>query len=100
MNSTTHKIHPNKEYSAREIRNYKLFPWATHYKTITQLIKKDIANRNELETRIEGAGYCTRYHIKGSNIQKYINKYSHILSVRVRKNIKSDDSTTKQSDQG
>ena len=75
----THTIIPSKEYSIGEIVKHKLFPWATHIATVRKTVKADMRSKNELSTRIEGSGHTTRYHIKGSNIKKYVAKYGHIL---------------------
>ena len=79
----TTKINPKREYSAHEIIQEKIFPWATRYSTLKLLIGRDMNGDNILETQITGVvGTGQRYSIKGKNINRFLKKYGSYLGAK------------------
>lgn len=69
-----------RKYTAQDIRELKLFPWATSDRTITKVIERDAySGENILHAQIHGEGRQRRYYIEGANIMKFVTKYGPAL---------------------
>jgi len=81
----TTTIDPKREYTATEILDQKLFPWARHPQTLARMISKDLTGENLLEAQVFGEGKRKRYLIKGRSISKFLKKYGTYLMMSSRK---------------
>lgn len=55
-------------YTALEIVRGRMFPFATSFYTVRNLIEMDRRKKNLLRASVMGKGTHTRYWIKGENI--------------------------------
>lgn len=71
-----------RKFTAQEIRELKLFPWATSDRGIVKVIDRDalFGEGGILRAQISGEGRQRRYWIRGANIIKYIERYGPALT--------------------
>ena len=85
-NMQVEAIEPKKEYSLKEIRDLRLIPWAVHYQTLQRIVSRDFIGDNILQAVRRGEGNGMRYEIRGSNIIKYMTKYTSGLMRTTKQN--------------
>lgn len=64
-------IDPKEWYTMQEIVRAKMFPWATSFWSIRNMVALDRRNKNLLKINISGTGKATRYFFLGANIIKF-----------------------------
>ena len=75
-----------RKFTAQDIRELRLFPWATSDRSIVKIIEQDAHfGENILRTQIYGEGRQRRYYIRGSHLIRFIEKYGPVLNVRIPK---------------
>lgn len=67
------KIDAAEWYTLQDIVRLKLFPWASSFWSVRNVVAQDRILGNLLKATITGTGRGTKYHFKGSNIIKFIN---------------------------
>ncbi len=70
---TQTKIDRTEWYSLQDIVRDKMFPWATSFWSVRNVVKKDLKNGNVLAVMKKGRGTGVKYHFKGENIINFIN---------------------------
>lgn len=69
------KIDPQAWYTLQDIVKGRMFPWATSFWKVRNVVALDRRSRNVLKAHITGTGRATKYHFEGANIQKFIDGY-------------------------
>lgn len=75
MIKKTTKIDPDGWYTMQDIVRDKMFPWASSFWSVRNLVALDGRNKRILKTNIKGTGRATKYHFKGENIIKFISEF-------------------------
>lgn len=72
MSKKKKEIKPNEWYTMQDIVRDKMFPWATSFWSVRNLVALDRRsrrkNRNLLKANITGTGRATKYFFLGENI--------------------------------
>ena len=66
------KIDPQSWYTLQDIVKGRMFPGATSFWKIRNIVALDRRSKNLLKANITGRGRATKYHFKGENINKFI----------------------------
>ena len=72
---TATKINPKEWFTLQDIVREKMFPWATSFWSARRLVALDAKKSNILKANITGVGRAKKYHFKGENIIKFIEKF-------------------------
>lgn len=78
------KVDPKKVYTATEIKDLGLIPWARDTRVIARILNSGI-----IEAEISGKNKQKRYLVKGKSIIKYIKKHGPALKHTIRKKKKN-----------
>lgn len=70
------KIEPNQWYTLSDVVRHGFFPWASSFSSVRGIVKADLEMKNILKCTIQGEERGTKYHIKGSNLIKFIEAFN------------------------
>ena len=66
------KIDPKGWYTLQDIVRERMFPWATSFWSVRNVVTLDKQKKNVLKATVTGTGRGTKYHFKGENIIKFL----------------------------
>lgn len=66
------KIVGTEWYTMQDLVKGKVFPWATSFWAVRNLVALDSRRKKVLKPIVTGSGRGTKYHFKGENIIKFI----------------------------
>lgn len=66
------KIEANEWYTMQDLVKGRVFPWATSFWAVRNLVALDSRKKKVLAPVVTGTGRGTKYHFKGSNIIKFV----------------------------
>lgn len=83
------KIDPKRIYNITEMRERKMFWWATDdHRAYKRIIERDTTKT--LEVNITGKGRRCEYRVTGSSIIKFLDRYGECLAMNAYK-LRSND---------
>lgn len=65
-------IDPKTWYTMQDIVRHCMFPWATSFWSVRNVVTLDRAKTNVLKATVTGTGRGTKYHFKGEHIINFI----------------------------
>lgn len=67
------EVKESEFYTLQDIVKNKMFPWATSFWSVRNIVAKDRDSKNILKATITGEGKAKKYHFKGANIIRFVN---------------------------
>lgn len=69
------KIDPKGWYTLLDIARSGMFPWANSFWSVRRIVELDRGSKNILKANVTGTGRGTKYHFRGSNINKFVEAF-------------------------
>lgn len=69
------KTDPKGWYTLQDIVRGKMFPWASSFWSVRNVVQIDSKGKNLLKPNITGKGRGTKYHFKGENIIRFVKQW-------------------------
>lgn len=74
------KVEPKRTYTATEIKELGLLPWARDTRVIARILSSGL-----IKAKVSGTLTHKRYLVKGKDLVEYIKKYGPVLMHTARK---------------